>query len=67
MKKKTTDIRVYATDEASEKLFERIENIAKRTGLSISKIAGMAIKFGITDVEDRLLEAHELAPKPSKK
>lgn len=67
MKKKATDIRVYATDEASKKVFERIENIAKRTGLSISKVAGMAIRFGITDVEDRFLEAHELTPKPTKK
>lgn len=62
MKKKSEAVKIYFSDENGKKVFERIENISKRTGLSVSKVAGMAVRFGIVEVEDRILDAHELEP-----
>ena len=67
MSKKTANIKIYFSDDAGKKVFERIENISKRTGLSVSKVAGMAVRFGITEVEDRILEPHEIESKSKTK
>lgn len=56
-------VQLYFTDANGKKTLSRIENISKRTGLSVSKVASMAVHFGITEVEDRLLEEKQLAVK----
>lgn len=59
-------------NKSNLKVYERIENVSKVTGLSISKVSAMALRFGVTELEERLIQPSELiqadkAPKKSKK
>jgi hypothetical protein len=42
------------------KVFERLENLSKVTGLSLSKVSGMALRYGVTELEDRLIETEQV-------
>lgn len=66
-KNKPVRVQMYFTSLEARKVWERLENVSKRTGLSVSKVASMAVRFGITEVEDRFLEEHELEAKPKSK
>ena len=62
-KQKTISIKVYfqADDVAHMKVYKRLELLTKRTSLSASAVAGMALRFGLPRVEDALLEPVQLA------
>ena len=57
-KRKIIPIKVYfqADDEAGMKVVKRVETIVKRTGLSVSAVAGLAIRYGLMKVEEALPE-----------
>ncbi len=48
---KVVSVRVYFSGVDGQKFYDRLDGISKRTTLSISKIAGMALRFGIERVE----------------
>jgi NAD-specific glutamate dehydrogenase len=43
--------------------FERLKNLSKHTGLKLSRVAVMAVNFGLTILEEKLLEPSELLEK----
>ena len=57
MKKKLIPVRVYFSDA---EIVKRLENVAKVTGFSVSGVSAMAIRFGIAQVEEALLEVNQL-------
>jgi hypothetical protein len=53
--------------ENSIKNYERLKNVSKHTGLKLSRVALMALNFGVTILEERLLEPNELIDKDKQK
>ena len=49
--------------ENSMKSYERLMNVSKHTGLKLSRVALMALNYGVTILEERLLEPKELIEK----
>jgi hypothetical protein len=46
-------------NKSNLQVYERLENISKVTGLSISKISGMALRYGVSELEERLIQPSE--------
>jgi hypothetical protein len=44
----------------NKKVYERLENVSKITGLSLSKVSSMALRFGVSELENRLIEPSQL-------
>lgn len=68
-KNKSLSLKVYfqPDDEESMKVYARVERLCNKTGLSVSALVGMIIRFGVTEVEERLLEPEDVADEPKKK
>jgi hypothetical protein len=63
MKKKLIPVRVYFSDA---EIVKRLENVAKLTGFSVSGVTALAVKQGITQVEEMFLETGQLLPAKKK-
>jgi len=59
-KQKLIVARAYFTDA---EIPNRLKHIAKVTGLSMSNVVAMSIRFGITQTEERLLDEKQLQKK----
>lgn len=46
----------------NKQVYERLENVSKITGLSLSKVSTMALRFGVSELEERLIEPSQLIP-----
>jgi hypothetical protein len=66
--KKDERVRVSIYFGANSKSnFERLKNLSKHTGLKLSRVAVMAVNFGVAILEERLLEPEELLDKDKQK
>jgi Na+-transporting NADH:ubiquinone oxidoreductase subunit NqrC len=60
-KKNLVSVHVYLSPDGEEKaLLDRLGNVSSVTGLSVSRVCVMAIRQGLANVEERLLETHQL-------
>ena len=61
IKKRVSPLRVamyFGKD--NQQVYERLENVSKITGLSLSKVSSMALRFGVSELEERLIEPSQL-------
>jgi len=62
-KKSLVSVHVYLSPEGDEKqLLNRLGNVSKVTGLSVSRVCVMALQKGLASVEERFLEPDNLVP-----
>jgi len=62
-KKRVSPLRVamyFGKD--NKQVYERLENVSKITGLSLSKVSSMALRYGVRELEERLIEPSQLIP-----
>lgn len=57
-KQKLIPVKVYFSDA---ELVKRLEHVAKVTGFSVSGVSAMAVRFGIAQVEEALLEVNQIS------
>ena len=54
-------VKIYLqNNDKGRKLHKRLENLSKKTGMSVSKLCAFAIGQGLASVEERLLDFTEL-------
>lgn len=71
MKKKVeqvdrVDIKFYLMGDSGLEVARRLERISTETGLSVSKVVGMAVRYGLPEVEQRILNDNEQKTKAKK-
>jgi hypothetical protein len=57
-KQKLIPVKVYFSDA---ELVKRLEHVTKVTGFSVSGVSAMAVRFGIAQVEEALLEVNQIS------
>lgn len=60
-------VRIAVYFKGNMKSYERLENLTKHTGLKLSRVAMMAINYGVTALEEKLLEPEQLIDKDKAK
>lgn len=60
MKTKRVAIKVYL--EAEDEIYKRVEFLASKTTLSLSSVAGMALRYGLPSVEQTMKKLFEDDP-----
>lgn len=65
-KPERVDIKIYLMGDSGLEVARRLERVVTETGLSISQVAGMALRYGMPELEKRLLDDKQQSTKTKK-